>query len=140
MENKLETLDEIHEKARLTENNDWLEDLHTNKDCWEKTGCPMFTEICTFNDDDGYNELRGHTFDLSEVSEAVETKCLTVNRVEYTEDETDNPWYKTTWDIDVEMFVYRDYIYTISREHIHDAQTFTCCSITRRPLTIDYRK
>ena len=33
--NKLETLDELYEKAREADNFDWLEDLHTNKDCWE---------------------------------------------------------------------------------------------------------
>ena len=138
---KLETLDELYEKAQAAKHDyDWLKVLHTNKDCWEKTGCPMFTEICTFNDDDGYNEIRGYASDMSEVSEIVGTKCLTVERVEHTEDGTDNPYYESTWDIDVEMFVYKDYIYTISSEHIHDAQTFTCCSITRRPLTIDYRK
>tara|TARA_Y100000004_G_scaffold149882_1_gene171987 strand:- start:444 stop:878 length:435 start_codon:yes stop_codon:yes gene_type:complete len=140
-ENKLETLDELYEKAQsLNDDYDWLEGLHTNKDCWEKTGCPMRTEICNFSDDDGYNESRGNTFDLSEVSETVQTKCLTVDRVELTEEGTDNPYHECTWDIDVEMFVYRDYIYTISNEYIHDAVTFNCQSITRRPLTIDYRK
>ena len=82
----------------------WLEDIHT-QDCWDKTNCPMQTEVFTWKDDDGYNELRGYTFDI----DGLET---------------------------VEIFVYKDYIYTVSSEHIHDAQTFTCQSITRRPLTI----
>ena len=105
---------------------DWLEDMHTQKDGWQKTQCPMATEIFTFSDDDGYNERRGFIEDV----EYTKANGLTVDRVFTYNDGVDS----STWDLDVEMFVYKDYIYTISSEHIHDAQTFTCQSITRRPI------
>ena len=111
----------------------WLEDIHT-QDCWDKTNCPMQTEVFTWKDDDGYNELRGYTFDIDGL-ETVETKSITVDRV-FRKSSFDDKDRKSTWDIDVEIFVYKDYIYTVSSEHIHDAQTFTCQSIMRRPLTI----
>ncbi len=132
--NKLETLDELYRKAREADNFDWLEYLHTNKDCWEKTKCPFNSEIFTFADDDGYNEVRGYLWDYD--IHTVTTACLTVDRV-MTDEKGPS---KTTWEIDVEMFVYKNYIYTISSEHIVDAQTFTCQSIMRRPLNLELTK
>ena len=105
---------------------DWLDDIHTQTDSWQKTKCPMATEIFTFSDEDGYNERRGFIEDV----EYTKANGLTVDRVFDYKDDVD----RSTWDLEVEMFVYKDYIYTISSEHIHDAQTFTCQSITRRPI------
>ena len=117
----------------------WIEDIHT-QDCWDKTDCPMLTEVFTWKDDDFYNEQRGYVDDIEGVEiESVETKTLTIDRVDLRH-APGEPYHTSTWDIDVEMFVYKDYIYTLSSEHIHDAQTFTCQSITRRPLTLDFIK
>jgi hypothetical protein len=110
---------------------DWLEDIHIQTDSWQKTQCPMATEIFTFSDDDGYNERRGFIEDVLKLSnEYTKANGITVDRVFDYKDGVD----ESTWDLEVEMFVYKDYIYTISSEHIHDAQTFTCQSISRRPI------
>ena len=114
---------------------DWLDDIHIQTDSWQKTQCPMATEIFTFSDDDGYNERRGFIEDV----EYTKANGLTVDRVfTYNDGVVDGKMThlvdESTWDLDVAMFVYKDYIYTISSEHIHDAQTFTCQSITRRPI------
>ena len=132
---KLETLDELFEKAQQKPEKHWLEDIHTNEDCWDKTDCPMLTEVFTWKDDNGYNEERVWVQGIEGLV-SVKTKCLTFDRVDRRH-EPGEPYHNSTWDIDVEMFVYKDYIYTISNEHIHDAQTFTCQIITRRPLTLD---
>tara|TARA_R100000234_G_scaffold3274_1_gene2690 strand:- start:1375 stop:1725 length:351 start_codon:yes stop_codon:yes gene_type:complete len=114
---------------------DWLENIHTREDSWEKTMCPLYTEIYTFKDDDGYNESRGSTCKIDNLKVA-KSEMLTVERVEI----IDTGKEKSRWNVEVEIFVYKDYLYTLSNEHIHDAFGFSCWTITRRPLTIDYRK
>ena len=133
---KLETIDELYKKARMADNFDWLDDIHRKTDCWEKTSCPMLTEIFNYADDNGYNEQRGYMGDV----EYNEIKTIRTNSDDLSVDrvEPHMDGMISTWDVDVEIFVYKDYIYTISSEHINDAQTFTCQSITRRPLTITY--
>ena len=113
----------------------WLEDIHTREYCWEKTMCPLYTEIYTFKDDDGYNESRGTTYTIDNLK-VVGSKQLTVDRVELIDDDVE----RSEWSIEVQIFVYKDYLYTLSWEHIRDAFGFSCWTITRRPLTIDYRK
>tara|TARA_A100001037_G_C14936095_1_gene538333 strand:+ start:31 stop:411 length:381 start_codon:yes stop_codon:yes gene_type:complete len=113
----------------------WLENIHTQEDCWEKTMCPLHTEIYTFKDDDGYNESRGGTYKIDNL-EVAKSETITVERVEI----IDTGKEKSRWSVEVEIFVYKDYLYTLSKEHIRDAFGFSCWTITRRPLTIDYRK
>jgi hypothetical protein len=136
--NKLETLDEMFEKAQSNDDFDALESLHTNTDCWEKTNCPMQTEIFTFADNDGYNESVVNMWAYKDIK-TLRTESIEVDRVAHRDIE-DDPYVESTWDIDVELFIYKGYIYTISNEYIHDAQTFSCQSITRRPLVEDFRK
>ena len=126
---KLETLDEMFEKARVKPETDWLEDIHSQSDSWQKTECPFQTEMFTWKDD-GYNEQRGGTYEIDGLK-SESTSSITVDRVQF---DSDGTKHETTWDVDVEIFVYKDYLYTITSEHIHDAMTFTCQSITRRPL------
>ena len=141
-EKKLETIDELFEKAQKVQQEPrehWLEDIHTRKDCWEKTMCPLYTEIYTFKDDDGYNESRGTTYKIDNLK-VVDSEKLTVERVELIDKFYNREVLRTKWDIEVQIFVYKDYLYTLSWEHIQDAFGFSCWTITRRPLTIDYRK
>ena len=124
-------------------NKHWLEEIHRQTDSWEKTNCPMATEIFLWKNDksdwSGYHECRGHTWEIDNL-ETVKTNGLTVDRNDIYEQNDKYFVEETRWDIDVEMFIYQNYIYTVSSEHIHDAQTYTCQSITRRPITIDRRE
>ena len=131
---KLETVNELYKKDRMADNFDWLDDMHRKTDCWEKTGCPMMTEIFDYADDNGYCEQRGYIGDV----ESNEIKTIRTNPNDLSVDRVNPDGEITTWDVDVEIFVYKDYIYTISSEHLHDAWGLTCQSIMRRPLTIDY--
>jgi len=126
----LETLDELFEKARVKPETNWLEDIHSQTDNWKKTECPLGTEIFNWMDDDGYCERRGGTFDIDGL-ESKSTDTLTVKRYIELEDAEDE---ERTYAVDVEIFVYKDYIYTISSEHLIDAFTCTAQSITRRAL------
>ena len=116
----------------------WLDCVH-NTDHWEKTSCPMQTEICTFTKDYYGNEAAlFDTEDLEDLTEYKESETITFEKTE-TNVSLDNYTDKTTWDCDVKIFVYKDYAYTIVSEHIHDMQTYSAWSITRRPLTITYK-
>ena len=113
----------------------WLECIH-DTDHWEKTSCPMQTEICTFKKDFYGNEECGFIDDIESIK-YVRSETITFEKTE-TNVSLDNYTDKTTWDCDVKIFVYKDYAYTIVSEHIHDMQTYSAWSITRRPLTITY--
>jgi|8_EtaG_2_1085327.scaffolds.fasta_scaffold42324_3 hypothetical protein len=114
----------------------WLDCIH-NTDHWEKTSCPMQTEICTFEKDYYGNEAAGECDDIKGL-EYVRSEMIEVEKTE-TVASLDNDTEETTWDCDVRIFVYKDYAYTIVAEHIHDMQTYSAWSITRRPLTITYK-
>tara|TARA_R110000744_G_scaffold202934_1_gene321820 strand:- start:202 stop:594 length:393 start_codon:yes stop_codon:yes gene_type:complete len=128
---EVRTSKEYTEKRESHDN--WLEYMH-NEDHWDKTSCPMQTEMYNGKYDYFGNEQYGYLFDLDLKIESMTSGTLTVDRV--TEEEGQRR--ETTWDIDVEMFIYKDYIYTISTESIHDAQTFTCWSVTRRSLKLRF--
>jgi hypothetical protein len=113
----------------------WLDCVH-NTDHWEKTSCPMQTEICTFAKDYYGNEAE-FFWDVEDLIEYKESEKITFEKTE-TIASFDNDTDKSTWDCDVKIFVYKDYAYTIVSEHIQDVQNYSAWSITRRPLTITY--
>jgi hypothetical protein len=106
----------------------WLECIH-DTDHWEKTNCPMQTEICTFKKDYFGNEMGGWCGDI-EGLEYVTSKTIDFERPYTIDDET----FESTWSCDTSIFVYKEYAYTIVSEHIHDVQNYSAWSITRRPL------
>ena len=121
------TIEEYREKFESYDN--WLEYMH-REDHWDKTKCTMGTEVYTAKNDFYGNEAYGDIDEIEGIEHA-RSETITFDRMDTYDSEEPQV---STWDCNTKIFVYKDYLYTITFEHIHDFQTFTSWSITRKPL------
>ena len=126
---------EYREKFESYDN--WLEYM-IQPDHWDKTKCPMGTEVYTAKNDFYGNESYGDIDEIEGIEHA-HSETITFDRTDthygtdVDPDGSEEPQV-STWDCDTTIFVYKDYLYTITSEYIHDFQTYTAWGITRKPL------
>ena len=117
-------------RAEYEASKHWLDFMSKDK-FWNDTQCGVKTQ--TFDSEKIFygSEWFGDYDLLDELKiEYVESGGMDITR-KFPEDDRTSEWF-----VEVQMFEYEGYLYTIMLESIYDAQTFTAFTAIRKPLII----
>tara|TARA_R100001086_G_scaffold138796_1_gene72734 strand:+ start:128 stop:526 length:399 start_codon:yes stop_codon:yes gene_type:complete len=113
---------------------DWVDFMSQNEN-WDDTKCVHGTQTYNGKNDFYGNEWCGYE-SLEKIEHITTEKSMEIETIDTS---YDPEIFESTWDVETIFFVYEGYAYTVTLQSIHDAQTFTGFSMTRRPLKHSYK-
>ena len=112
---------------------DWI-DFMSQDENWDDTKCVHGTQTYNGKNDFYCNEWYGWD-SLEKIEHITSEKTMPMETI----DTSYAPEiFESVWDVELVFFVYKEYAYTVTIQHIRDAQTFSGHSMVRRPLKHSY--